>query len=118
MISRRRFLGATSAAVAFSSVGRSLHLGFCADESQKAAPIGEPKSREDVFSFVTRTAGQFDRRLYFQVLGAANEFKEGDQSVGVAAVDDPSRINARRMLAETPLAMIDAHPLIEVCSDN
>jgi ethanolamine ammonia-lyase large subunit len=113
MISRRRFLRATSATVAFSSVGESLHRGFCADAPLKAAPIGKPNSGEDVFSFVSRTAGQFDKRLYLQVLGAANEFKEGDESVGVAAVDDASRINARRMLAETQLAMIDAHPLIE-----
>ena len=39
--------------------------------------------------------GQWDAALYKQLLGAANEFKEGDAIIGVAAVDD----DARRRLA-------------------
>lgn len=112
MLTRRTFLQSATVAAA-NSLGGALRLSFCAESAATAVPIGTPTSSEDVFSFVSRTAGNFDRRLYLQVLGAANEFKEGDESVGVAAVDNASRINARRMLAETKLANIDAHPLIE-----
>ncbi len=112
MLTRRTFLQTATVSTAASLAEWRMN-GFCAEVKQAAAPIGKSRSGEDVFNFVIRTTGQFDRRLYLQVLGAANEFKEGDQSVGIAAVDDLSRINARRMLGETTLAKIDAHPLIE-----
>jgi len=112
MLTRRTFLQTATVSTA-ASLGEWRMNGFCAEVKQAAAPIGKSRSGEDVFNFVIRTTGQFDRRLYLQVLGAANEFKEGDQSVGIAAVDDLSRINARRMLGKTTLAKIDAHPLIE-----
>ncbi|NQV24145.1 MAG: ethanolamine ammonia-lyase subunit EutB [Rhodopirellula sp.] len=113
MLSRRTFLQSASAVAAVSSIGSSLRSAFCKETTRPAASIGTPKPDEDVFSFVSRTAGRFDSGLYFQVLGAANEFKEGDESAGVAAVDEASRDNARRMLAQTKLGGIDAHPLIE-----
>jgi ethanolamine ammonia-lyase large subunit len=47
-------------------------------------------------------------RLYAQLLGAANEFKEGDLSVGVAAADDASRKHARTLLANTRVGDIEA----------
>ena len=40
---------------------------------------------EDVFGYIHRVRGCFDQRLYQQVLGAANAFKEGDASLGIAA---------------------------------
>ena len=51
-----------------------------------------------------------DADLYLKILGAANEFTEGDAIVGVVASDDRSRKNARILLAHTLLADIDAHP--------
>ena len=113
MLSRRSFLQSATAVAGLSSLGTPLHRGFCADPDRAALPIGSPQGGEDVFAFVNRTAGRFDSTLYFQVLGAANEFKEGDESIGVAAANDASRTNARRMLSETALAKINAHPLIE-----
>ncbi len=113
MLSRRSFLQSATAVAGLSSLGTPLPRGFCADPDHAALPIGSPQGGEDVFAFVNRTAGRFDSTLYFQILGAANEFKEGDESIGVAAVDEASRNNARRMLSETTLAKIDAHPLIE-----
>jgi ethanolamine ammonia-lyase large subunit len=65
---------------------------------------------EDVFAWMQRTGGRFDPALYRQVLGAANEFKEGDEIVGVAAPDEGSRQRARMLLANTRLRDIDAHP--------
>ena len=66
---------------------------------------------EDLFSFIRRLRGAHDTKLYARILGAANDFKDGDDIVGVAAADDASRRNARALLAKTRLADIDAHPL-------
>ncbi|HAA23183.1 MAG TPA: ethanolamine ammonia-lyase, partial [Cytophagales bacterium] len=58
-----------------------------------------------------RQSGGFDPTLYRQVIGAANEFKEGDLTQGVAAADAASRDNARTLLSRTKLADLQAHPL-------
>ena len=113
MLSRRSFLQSVTAVAGLASLGAKVPRGFCADRNRTALPIGKPGPGEDVFAFVNRTAGHFDSTLYFQILGAANEFKEGDESVGVAAVDAASRENARRLLAQTTIGMIAAHPLID-----
>jgi len=73
--------------------------------------IAEAQPNEDVFGFIRRQRGKHDARLYAQILGAANAFKEGDAIVGVAAADEASRRNARALLANTRLVDIDAHPL-------
>lgn len=66
---------------------------------------------DDLFGFVRRTTGKLDPTLIKQVLGAANEFKEGDEIVGVAAADERSRTNARKLLARTKLKDVDAQPV-------
>ncbi len=63
---------------------------------------------EDVFAYVRRVRGAFEPRLYQQVVGAANELKEGDVTIGVAAADEASRRNARALLAHTRLGDLDA----------
>jgi ethanolamine ammonia-lyase large subunit len=68
---------------------------------------------EDVFAFVQRRKGRFDAELCRQILGAANEFKEGDRILGVAAADEASRKAARRLLAATRVRELDAHPVLE-----
>ena len=113
MLSRRSFLQSATAVAGLSPLGTPLHRGFCADRNRAALPFGAPKPGEDVIAFVNRTAGRFDPTLYFQILGAANEFKEGDESIGVSAVDGASRDYARRLLAQTTIGMIDSHPLID-----
>ncbi|NVJ16158.1 ethanolamine ammonia-lyase subunit EutB [Myxococcus sp. AM010] len=75
--------------------------------------IPDVKSGEDVFGYVQRLRGGFDDTLYKQVLGAANTFKEGDSLVGVAAADEHSRANARRLLGHTRLADVRRHPLLQ-----
>jgi ethanolamine ammonia-lyase large subunit len=50
--------------------------------------------------------------MYQQVIGAANAFKEGDQAIGVAADDNASRENARKLLANTKIKDITEHPLL------
>jgi len=57
--------------------------------------------------------GKFDPRLYRQILGAANAFKEGDQIIGVAAADERSRTHARTLLAATRIRDLNAQPVFE-----
>lgn len=108
MLSRRAFLQTTAAAAAAGSLPRR---GFAADST--AVTITEPKFGEDLFAYIRRQKGQFDQTLYAKVLGAANEFKEGDEIIGVAATNAGSRENARRLLSRAQLGRIDTHPLIE-----
>ncbi|WP_163997028.1 ethanolamine ammonia-lyase subunit EutB [Pyxidicoccus caerfyrddinensis] len=68
---------------------------------------------EDVFGYIHRVLGSFDSRLYQQLLGAANAFKEGDAAIGIAAADETSRANARALLARTKLGAIHSHPPFE-----
>lgn len=75
--------------------------------------LGDIRDGEDIFAFLDRAHGGFDANLYRQILGAANEFKEGDEIVGVAAIDEAARINARTLLSRTRIRDIDAHPVFE-----
>ncbi len=68
---------------------------------------------EDVFAYIARSKGRFDPALYRQLLGSANEFKEGDHAVGVAAPDDRSRAQARALLANTRIGHLLDHPVFE-----
>lgn len=96
MGNRRQFL-TTAAGLVSLAVSRSI-------------PAAEPD--ESLFGYITRTRGQFDPQLYHELLGAANPFKEGDEIVGVAARDEATRQQARRLLAATQTREIDAHPLL------
>ena len=102
--SRRR--GRGGSAVPAISLKRCL-----AADASDADGSARPRDREDVFEFIQRQRGQYDPQLYARILGAANEFKEGDESVGVAAPDEAARQNARTLLANTRLAAIDTHAL-------
>lgn len=75
--------------------------------------IGDVGQGEDVFAYVSRVKGSFDQQAYQQVIGAANEFKEGDQTIGVGALDDTTRRNARALLTNTKLSDLHDHPLFE-----
>ena len=60
-----------SAAVAAGAVG--------------ALALTEVMPGEDAFAYIGRVKGSFDQMLYQHVIGAANEFKEGDQAIAVGA---------------------------------
>jgi len=66
-----------------------------------------------LFDHLRRQAGGFDATLYRSLLGAANEFKDGDAVQGLAAEDAPSREQARRLLAHTRIGELCAHPVFE-----
>jgi len=69
------------------------------------------KMSEDVFAYIKRIKGKHDQTLYQQVIGAANDFKEGDLTIGVGATDEASRKIARKLLANTKIKDLYAHPL-------
>ena len=71
--------------------------------------VASPIPEEDIFQYIIRQKGNFDLTLYRQLLGAANEFKEGDEIAGIAAASEEDRLNARMLLAETTLKDIRAH---------
>lgn len=112
MLSRRNFIRATAATVGLSKLNRCSWSAGQPEASASPAPIRIPNPGEDVFGYVNRTAGQFDRTVYCRVLGAANEFKEGDEIVGVSAADAASRDHVRQLLARTTLKRLDAVPLL------
>lgn len=63
--------------------------------------IQKPNTEEDIFGYINRVKGKFDATLFKQILGAANEFKEGDKTLNIAAADNNSRSYARALLANT-----------------
>jgi ethanolamine ammonia-lyase large subunit len=112
---RRSFLrtlagGASAAAIA----GHGLPAGAASSAPAPAGVAVEPaRAGETLLDRVRDAAGGFDAARFKRLLGAANPFKEGDAALGLAAADEPSRRHARDLLANTTLAAIDAHPLID-----
>jgi len=74
--------------------------------------VKDVKPGEDVFAYVSRVKGGFDQLLYQQVIGAANDFKEGHLAIGVGAVDEATRKNARALLTNTKIKDLYEHPLL------
>ena len=114
---RRTFLvgGAAAAGAAYGFGLRSAS----GTTQAPAAPVfgrvsvGEIKEGEDLFAWLNRVDGRFDAVRYRQLLGAANPFKEGDDAQGVAAADEESRTNCRRLLANTTIRSLLAHPIFQ-----
>lgn len=71
--------------------------------------LPEGLENEDVIAYVHRIAGGWDVDWYRRVLGAANEYKEGDEILGVSARTPAERQLARRLLEQTTLEQIDSH---------
>jgi len=71
--------------------------------------VASPLVEEDLFQYIIRQKGSFDITLYRQLLGAANEFKEGDEIAGIAAASEADRLNAQKLLSETTLDNIRKH---------
>jgi ethanolamine ammonia-lyase large subunit len=75
--------------------------------------IQQPKFKEDIFGYINRVNGEFDNTLYKQILGAANEFKEGDKTLNIAAVDSDSRKHAKKLLANTQIGKLNKDVVYE-----
>ncbi|MCE2808872.1 MAG: ethanolamine ammonia-lyase subunit EutB [Planctomycetaceae bacterium] len=109
-LTRRRVLqtGLFTATVAsLNSIGLAQSQSSNQSEFEELA---EPIPHEDLVSYVHRIAGQWDLDLYRKVLGSANEYKEGDEIIGVAARSPVERKIARRLLEQTTLSQIESHP--------
>ena len=104
MVTRRDFLNGL-AGTALSVTPSASRIS----QAALAAVDREPRTDDDIVSFVQMVAGQHDPTLYAQILGAAREFKEGDEAIGVAAESAETRLTARAMLARTRLGEIDRH---------
>ncbi|EPE97024.1 ethanolamine ammonia lyase large subunit [Rhizobium grahamii CCGE 502] len=87
--------------------------GNAARAARDSIVVGEVAPGEDVFAYVSRRTGGFDRTVYQQVIGAANDFKEGDRATGVGAADEATRTNARALLTNTKIGDLYEHPLFE-----
>ena len=74
--------------------------------------IKEMKKGEDVFAYIRRLKGKHDQRLYQQLIGVANDFKEGDLTIGVGTTDEDTRKIARELLANTKIKDLYEHPLL------
>ncbi len=76
-------------------------------------PIVTLLDNEDIFSYIKRNKGEMDMDLYRQIIGFANEFKEGDQAIGLAADNENSREDARTLLYNTKLKELIQTPVFE-----
>lgn len=111
---RRTFLGgllAGASAYALGCAGRQAPKPGAGPSAGVSLP--ESQAGEDIFAFLQRTRGGFDPTLYRQILGAANDYKEGDDALGLAARDAGSRQRARALLRETRIRDLMAHPVFE-----
>ena len=61
--------------------------------------------------YLQRTAGKMDIDRYRQIIGCANAFKEGDQSLGLAAKTEESRTIARELLSHTKIETLQQYSL-------
>lgn len=105
-LDRRGFLAASGIGSVVALMSGELH-------AQSSAPLVAELPGESLFEYIQRVKKRFDVNLYKQLIGSANPFKEGDQIVGVAAVSDQAREQARRLLAATRIEDLDAHPLLD-----
>lgn len=111
MIRRRRFLQAIAGGIAIAPArGRATQPPADGQAAATASALPPFAAGEDLPSYLQRTHGGWDQGAYRGLLGAANEYKEGDEIVGVAAVDENSRRQARELIANTAIEFIDRHP--------
>uniref|UniRef100_UPI003D10F377 ethanolamine ammonia-lyase subunit EutB n=1 Tax=Haliangium sp. TaxID=2663208 RepID=UPI003D10F377 len=103
--------GASSYVLGCGGRPKGASPGAAAAGARVSVPAVEPGT--DLFAYISERTGGFDLTLYRQLLGAANEYKEGDEAEGVAAADDQSRRSARALLAQTRVGDIASRPVFE-----
>ena len=102
-ITRRRLLQTGIALGSLRAIAGSGNEAF-------GLPLPVMKLGEDLFGYIERTTGGVNQELYRKLLGAANEWKEGDAILGVAAQSPEQRIAARELLSNTKISAIDENP--------
>ncbi len=106
-MNRRNFLSSSARGAAAAALAGPCAAAWAA---LRAAPA---ETGEDLIAYVLRVRGAWDAALFAQLIGAANAFKEGDALIDLAAGDEAERTQARRLLAATTLADVDARPLLD-----
>ncbi len=111
-ISRKEFLTQMGLLGTSAFLFQACDFGSGKETGLGAGPvISTPRDLEDIFTYIERKKGKHDLTLYRQIIGAANEFKEGDLTLGVAAESESSRTNARSLLANTTIGDLKKHSL-------
>lgn len=111
-LSRKDFLKQTGLATTMLLLSKNASLLSSGNsEKIRKTVIGKPQAKEDIFKYINREKGGMDLTFYRQIIGSANEYKEGDDTLGVAAKDESSRQNARQLLANTTIGDLEAHSL-------
>jgi ethanolamine ammonia-lyase large subunit len=88
-------------------------IGFSHTPMRPLIDLKDALDGEDIFSYIRRTTGGFDTKLYKQLVGAANEYKEGDEIAGIAAANEGVRKMARTLISNTFLSDVITHPLFQ-----
>lgn len=70
-----------------------------------------PREGEGVLEYLQRSQGKVDPQQWRRWVGMAGPFKEGDQAIGVAALDEREREQARQLLANTRVGQFHQTPL-------
>lgn len=112
-LTRRQFCvgaGATLGVMLVPGAVEAVQAVSTVNDGVRIVPL---RKHEDIFSHIRRLKGSFDRTLYRRIIGAANDFKEGDRIVGVAATDETSRKRARQLLLNSRAGDLAAHPLFD-----
>lgn len=110
---RRNFLLQLGVVGVSMVLAQSNILGMSNLPSHILPKFTEPLKDEDLFAYIQRISGSFDLQLYKQLVGAANEFKEGDQIAGIAAANASARTLSRNLIANTQLSKVFSHPLFK-----
>jgi ethanolamine ammonia-lyase large subunit len=84
-IPRRDFLLQIGMVSISMMLAKSQVFGLPALPTHRLLDFKDSLNDEDIFTYISRVSGGFDIRLYKQLVGAANEFKEGDEIAGIAA---------------------------------
>ncbi len=81
--------------------------------TSESVKLPKPQPGEDIFAYMQRLKGRRDITFYRQIIGAGNEFKEGDATLGVAASNNESRSYARTLLSNTTIGDLESYTLFE-----
>ncbi|MEX0288494.1 MAG: ethanolamine ammonia-lyase subunit EutB [Flavobacteriaceae bacterium] len=114
-ISRKEFLAQAGLLGTSVLLFKGCNFGPTAEKvaAFKGVTVALPGLGEDLFTYIKIVSGKMDLNLYRQIIGAANEFKEGDQTLGLTADSEASRANARTLLSNTRIQDLEAYSLFE-----
>ncbi len=112
-IERRTFVAGLAGGATSFLLSPAAQDAFGKESDTAGAHVQRRTQSEDLFGYLRRVDGKFDLDHYRSLLGAANAYKEGDESLGLAATDKQSRENARKLLEQSRLSDLQSHPVFE-----